>query len=825
MELLWVSEYSEKSRLKVDINNGSYEHVTEAQPELFKECSAPAIVLHSQTVDLSETYRLFYPDRSFNAGIAANAGEMAKIAAELWDTATSLGLSNLKQAVMTLASTDSISLFLNQVIDSLILDRIIAGDEVCERPAAREINFDKTTIIQDFMPGGLLENRLAEYQYRNQQVLMAEEVCKAIEDNDFLMAEAGTGVGKSLAYLVPAIYWSAAESEKVVIATRTKALQRQIAEKDLPMLEEALPFPFKYEIAYGRDNYLCRSRLSNLFNQLQELSSKQRRIAAALALWLERGGSGQIADLYLDTDEMEVWYGVRCSRYSCTGRECRFFNKCCYFNARKRLASADIIVTNHALLLSDISAEGKLLPEYRYLVVDEAHNLERNAFDKLGAGFVLDDGLRILSRLFHKRSGFDRGYLIALQASFPNLVNEISRVKQDVERSRRFIEELTLIPQGLKYEPGGQRRIKANTRGVRELADGCGATATALGQVEVGLYSLMEELENREEENELREYLGEISDAANNLMTISDVLGSGNQDYVSWIDQDDGVLRVVACAPLELGAKLHEMLYSKLNTAIFVSATLTVGKNFDFMKQRLGLNMIEQDRMKTWYMPSPFDYEANCRTMLIKDAAQPGTPDYLDTIVDCVIAAAEACSKRILVLFTAKSLMLQAADSIAQHSPDLDRRLISQYRDGEYAVLLSRLESMSDAILLGTETFWEGVDLPGELLSCLIVTRLPFRPPSEPLTEAVVERMESQGKNGFYGYSLPEAVIRFKQGLGRLIRSETDSGVIIILDSRLRKPPAGKGYSPLFRDGIPMQPLVEINMTDLTNEMQKWFKV
>ncbi|MGE5417275.1 MAG: ATP-dependent DNA helicase, partial [Acidobacteriota bacterium] len=583
--------------------------------------------------------------------------------------------------------------------------------------------------------------------------------------------------------------------------------------------------PFKYEIAYGRDNYLCRSRLSNLFNQLQELSSRQRRIAAALTLWVERGGKGQIADLYLDAEEMEVWYGVRCSRYSCTGRECRFFNKCCYFNARKRLAHADLIVTNHALLLSDISAEGKILPEYRYLVVDEAHNLERNAFDKLGASFGVEEGLRILSRLFHKRNGIDRGYLISLQSRFPNLVNEIGRIKQDVERSRRFIEEMSLVPAGLKYEPGGQRRIKVNTRGVRELADGCGATAAALGQVEVGLYSLTEALENHEEENEIREYLGEISDAANSLMTIADVLGSENPDYVSWIDQEDGVLRIAACSPLELGAKLHEMLYSKLNTGIFVSATLTVGKSFDFMKQRLGLDMVEKDRMQTWYMSSPFDYAANCRTMLVKDAAQPGTPDFLETIVDCVITAAEACRKRMMVLFTSKSLMLQAADSISKHSPDLARRLISQYRDGEYSVLLSKLESMSDAILLGTETFWEGVDLPGELLSCLIVTRLPFRPPSEPLTEAVVERMDSQGKNGFYGYSLPEAVIRFKQGLGRLIRSETDSGVIIILDSRLRKPPAGKGYSPLFREGIPMQPLTEVNMGDLANEIKKWFKM
>ncbi|MGE5415609.1 MAG: DEAD/DEAH box helicase, partial [Acidobacteriota bacterium] len=237
MQLLWVSEEGKPQSIKVNVNDGSYELVN--APDTVQLSSAPMLVIDGQASELTDLYRLFHPDQPFNAGIAEDSEELAKIAVDIWNTAVSVGLSNLKQAVMTLSSTDTASRFLNHVIDSLVLDRILVSDEVREKRAARDVDFDINAIIHDFKPGGLLESRLKDYQHREQQVKMAIEVCKAIEENDFLMAEAGTGVGKSLAYLVPAIYWAAAESEKVLIATRTRALQRQIAEKDMPMLEEA----------------------------------------------------------------------------------------------------------------------------------------------------------------------------------------------------------------------------------------------------------------------------------------------------------------------------------------------------------------------------------------------------------------------------------------------------------------------------------------------------------------------------------------------------------------------------------------------------------
>jgi len=254
-----------------------------------------------------------------------------------------------------------------------------------------------------------------------------------------------------------------------------------------------------------------------------------------------------------------------------------------------------------------------------------------------------------------------------------------------------------------------------------------------------------------------------------------------------------------------------------------VSATLTVGGSFQYMKRRLGLDRLEPERIREWTSPSPFDFERNCRTLAVRDLAEPGSSRYAEMIARCLKTIAGTVHRRTLVLFTAKSLLLQTANLLREEGPDLAERLICQYQDGDYGTLVARLAARPDGILLGSEVFWEGVDLPGDMLNCLVLTRLPFRPPTEPLVEAWTELLTRQGRNAFQEYSLAEAVIRFRQGTGRLIRSEVDSGVVVVLDRRFCHPPSGRAYSSLFRDSMPVHSIIEIGYADLDRELNKWF--
>lgn len=775
---------------------------------------------------LADLIAVLRPDRFWKEDAKGwRIADWGNLVKELWHETRRYGLNLIHEIIQILQPGDPLQRFFYAASEDMVFENLEYINETVPDAEKRrsKIRFERDEILAVVEKGGLLSGKLEGYCYRPQQADMVKRVIRAFESSEFLMAEAGTGVGKSMAYLIPSIYWSASSGQRVVVTTRTRALQRQLAENDLPLLEKTLPFEFNWQVAYGRGNYLCHDRWNRLQRDLDALSDSERRVAAGIKLWLSRGGNGQLQELHLDNDGITLWNKVSCQRHGCNGPGCTWTKECFLNNARRKLAKADVIVVNHALLLSDVSAEGRILPEYKNLVVDEAHNLDRTAFDKLGVQFSISECSRLLNRLSEKRDRIERGYLASLHSRFPNLTNEIGSLRRQVEFARQKVTDLTSIQiTGIKGL-NGSRRLRKGMRGIRELALACYEASSALRAIEKGLFELAYELRDHEE-NEINVLMGEVAETSLSIGAIAESLDMLGPDEVVWVEWDDYRIRLLASAPLQIGEKLEELLYHQLDSAIMVSATLTVGESFSFIKQRLGIDRIDSDRIAEWKTASPFDYDNNCLGLVIKNIQDPGSPSYARSIADSIKIIASNIDKRTLVLFTSKSLLSQTAHILEEETGAWTGRIISQYQDGEYGTLISKLQATNDGILFGTETFWEGVDLPGDMLQCLVVTRLPFRPPGEPLTEAWLEHLKAVGRNGFTDYSLPEAVIRFRQGVGRLIRSETDTGVLVILDRRFCLPPAGMRYSDLFRSSIPVNNITDITSSQLAVELSNWFK-
>lgn len=777
-------------------------------------------------LSLSELWSILRPDQTWN-GVARDDGfgELVQVLQELWQEARQLGLAVLQDIMPILLPGDPLRDFLDAASEGLIMETVWDYREKLTPQQEFEpiSGFSRNQVLEIMGPSGIMSSNMELFCYRAEQEAMAQEVCIAFERDEFLLAEAGTGVGKTLAYLVPSVYWAVTNEQKVVVSTRTKALQRQLAEKDLPLLSSCLPVSFTWRIAYGRDNYLCLARWNRLKHTPEDLTEEERRLLAGLRIWIARGGEGEFQELRWDNQGSSLWKRVNCQRYGCGGNLCPWHQQCYFFMARKKLNKADIIVVNHALLLSDLATGNHILPPYQHLVIDEAHNLDRTAFEKLGTSFSVEEGLRLLFRLSEKRGGIERGYLAALKARYPGCLKELAHSAHLVDLACQTIRVLATSGVTENYGSFGARRIKPGMEGAEELCRGCREIAGALRDVQRSLEELAEMMPDSEEELTIAGLLGEVRDTANNLWVIADSLELGSDEEVIWIENEPHGLSLIAVAPLDIGAELNQLLYPGLRSLILVSATLTVGRSFQYIKRRLGLDWLESERIREWGALSPFDFERNCQTLAVRNLTDPGSSRYAEMIAQCIRTIARTVGRRTLVLFTAKSLLLQTASLLREEDPELAARIICQYQDGDYSTLVSKLAGRPDGILLGSETFWEGVDLPGDMLNCLVLTRLPFRPPTEPLAEAWTERLSRQGRNAFREYSLAEAVIRFRQGIGRLIRSETDSGVVVILDRRFCLPPVGRAYSSLFRDSMPAQNIIEISHADLDRELTRWF--
>ncbi|MBV8313962.1 MAG: helicase [Planctomycetaceae bacterium] len=627
-------------------------------------------------------------------------------------------------------------------------------------------------------PDGAIARRLPSYEARPQQLKMAKAVAHAIESRSHLMVEAGTGVGKSFAYLVPAILTAAESRRKVVVSTHTISLQEQLLQKDLPFLRAVMPQEFTAVLVKGRGNYISLRRLDAALARAGATFQDPEEFdqLAQIRLWAGRTGDGTRSDLDL-RPLPSVWEAIASENGNCLGKNCPRYKECFYFRARRRMWSANILVVNHALFMTDLALRGagaSLLPDYEVAIFDEAHTLEEVAGAHLGLKLTSGQVEYTLTRLYNDRLG--KGLLV---------YHRLAEARDQAQRTRLAAREFFAgvadwqarhgAPNGRLRRPMGWPDTLAEE--LRKLSAAIGRGAEAIG------------------EPEQRVELLAAQDRCDGLAASLDSwLGQEVADSVYWIEVEPAGRRVtLSCAPLDVGPTLRRELFERVPTCVLTSATLSVGTppRFDYCKARLGLTACT-----TLQLGSPFDYSRQVEIHLPRNLPDPSeqADEYERQAIRAIPHYLEKTQGKAFVLFTSYRMMEAAVRAL---TPWFARRNIALFAQSEGMPRSKMVEAFKadvNSVLFGADSFWQGVDVPGEALSNVIIVRLPFSVPSHPLLEARLEEIRRRGGNPFFEYQVPEAVIKLKQGFGRLIRSKADRGIVVILDPRVLSKPYGRTF-------------------------------
>jgi ATP-dependent DNA helicase DinG len=646
------------------------------------------------------------------------------------------------------------------------------------------------TLREIFSPGGLISQQLEEYEFRQEQLQMAHEVARALIDSEHLIVEAGTGVGKSFAYLIPAISLALKAEQKVVISTNTISLQEQLVTKDIPFLQRILPRDFNVVLAKGRRNYLSRRRLKNLLNYERGLFDTLEEVeeVGEIEEWVNLTVDGSTADLPWQPNPL-VWDKVASDRDNCLGRQCDTYDTCFYFNVRREMQDADLLIVNHHLLFSDLAIRKDseealgVLPDYDYLIIDEAHHLEATATNHASIDFSntrvkwLLDSLSNVAKLFESRQ----------------LTTEVDEAREQANTLFRTIIDAMDEVDDRGHGPTLTQRI--HTRNfVRNVLD------TPLSDIAQTLKQLRDNTSTEDEEQEItahHRYCERLRDELDMIIEQSD------PDYVYWaeISTRGRTPRILLNAtPANVNQILEDHLFTVKNSVVMTSATLSTNRNFAYFKKRVGIS-----ECRELLANSPFDFKRQVQIHIPRNMPHPNSNGFVPAAIEKIKHYLKLTHGKAFVLFTSYKMMDEVYDAVA---PDLEEIGIDTFKQGgelSRTAMLQAFREDTDSVLFGTSSFWEGVDVRGASLSNVIITRLPFEVPTHPVMEARVKQIKEEGGNEFFEFSLPEAILRLKQGFGRLIRTQTDNGIVVILDPRIRT----ANYGKQFLESLPNCEIVE----------------
>jgi len=677
------------------------------------------------------------------------------------------------------------------------------------QPAGKPVD----SMSEIFGDGGTLSRVMgAGFERRLEQEEIAARIEVALQDDLFLSVEAGTGVGKSLAYLAPAAVWARRNRERVVISTYTRSLQEQLFYKDIPLAAAALG-PFRAALLKGRGNYLCRRKWREAVQYPDlMLSDRERAEALILAPWAEATVNGDISEHggFNPGRAPGLWAKLSAEAATCHGGRCPHYRKCFLFRARKAAQEAELVVVNHSLLFTDLAAQNRILPEHQRLIFDEAHNLEQVATDYLGFSINRWEVFNFLQGIYSRRGG-ESGLLAKLGAWLKGHRTGGARAWQGsllelgeaVLECGKLADRLFLSKWRQKVAVREKVRFRQGEALQLELQEAAGGLVESLLLLSDRLRLLNDRVTQAEglDRVEQEAFSDQLHLAGQQAAGISDTLArltsAEDRDFVFWAEfREQGL--ILAAGPQEVGRVIAKRLYPCLKTLVYTSATLSVDGKFDYFHERSGLSLADRDRVQQLLLKSPFDYASQAGLALLGFLPSPRDKGYNEQVARLVEEMLQRLRTGTLVLFTSFELLHRCYWRLVKAGIPA----LAQGIDGSPAQILETARRTKDTIVLGTNSFWEGVDLPGQSLELLVITKLPFSVPSEPLVEARCQAIERDGGSAFHRYLLPEAVIRLRQGFGRLIRNRTDRGLAVLCDPRA----VTSDYGQVFLRSLPVMP-------------------